>query len=207
MTISRLRAPTTAKLTVKVKQKPCKVCKTPFTKTSMGHVACSTPCAIEVARLKREKDARIAAKVERAITTKRLDSLKTRSDHVKAAQTTWNAYVRTRDHGKPCASCGVPPTRKAGGHNVDCSHYRSVGSAPHMRFHLHNAAAACVKCNRDLAGNVVELRKGLIARIGLAKIEAVEANNEVRKFSVDYLIRLKRVFSKKTLRLKKRIGL
>lgn len=86
---------------------------------------------------------------------------------------------------------------------MDCSHYRSVGAAAHLRFNLHNAAAACVKCNRHLSGNVAALRVGIIDRIGLGKIEAIEANNETRKFDIEYLKRIKRIFTKKANRIKK----
>ncbi|MCY1463269.1 Bacteriophage Lambda NinG protein [compost metagenome] len=69
---------------------------------------------------------------------------------------------------------------------------------------MHNAAAACVRCNRNLSGNIVELRKGLVARIGEEKVEAVERDHSTRKFSVDYLKRLKAIFTKKAKRLEKR---
>lgn len=87
---------------------------------------------------------------------------------------------------------------------MDCSHYRSVGSSPHLRFHLHNAAAACVRCNRNLSGNIVELRKGIIDRIGEQKVLAVESDQSVKKFSIDYLKRVKAIFTKKAKRLEKR---
>jgi hypothetical protein len=129
--------------------------------------------------------------------------IKTRSEWLKEAQAVWNRYVRARDAGLPCASCGARPAQKMGG-TMDCSHYRSVGSAAHLRFHLHNAAAACVRCNRELSGNIVELRKGLISRIGIAKVEAIEANNQIRKFDINYLKRLKKVFKKKAELAEKR---
>jgi NinG protein len=196
MTLSRLPKPK--------KPSRCAICRGDFIKRNMNHKLCGKEdCAIAFGEKSHEKSLRIAAKVERQSTNKRKDALKTRSDYMKSAQTAWNSYVRWRDHGLPCVSCGVTITHKPGGHNVDCSHYRSVGSAPHMRFHLHNAAAACVRCNRDLSGNVVELRKGLVDRIGLAKVEVVECDNEVRKFDIDYLKRIKRIFTKKCNRIKK----
>jgi hypothetical protein len=98
------------------------------------------------------------------------------------------------------------PEQKYGG-TMDCSHYRSTGAAPHLRFNLHNAAAGCVKCNRHLSGNVVELRKGLIARIGSEKVEAIENNNKIRRFDIEYLKRIKEIFTKKANRLAKKKGL
>lgn len=181
----------------KVRTKKCRVCKKPFIKRSIAHVACSSDCALSIVRAKKEK-------AERKEIKERKEKLKTRSDWLREAQVAWNRYVRLRDHGLQCASCGARPAQKRGG-TMDCSHYRSVGSAPHLRFHLHNAAAACVRCNRDLSGNVVELRKGLIERIGLQKVEELEADNRVRKFDSDYLKRLKVLFTKKANRVEKRL--
>lgn len=171
--------------------KRCKVCDILFTPVRPLQSVCSPRCASK--KVKADKAA------EKQRDKERKEKLKTRSDWMKQAQMSWNAYVRARDAGKPCASCGAMPENKFGG-SMDCSHYRSVGSAPHLRFHLHNAASACVKCNRYLGGNVVELRKGLIDRIGLEKIEAIEADNRTRKFDVEYLKRIHKIFSKKAKR-------
>jgi len=178
----------------KVRTRKCAVksCRKPFPPRSMSHKACSPECAAEYAKLEREKK-------DRQERQKGLQELKTKRDYIKEAQRAWNSYVRARDAGKPCCSCGAMPGQVFGG-SMDCSHYRSIGAAPHLRFHLHNAAAACVKCNRWLGGNVVSLRAGLVERIGEEKILAIEANNSIRKFSDEYLIRLKNIFTKKTRR-------
>jgi hypothetical protein len=56
-----------------------------------------------------------------------------------------------------------------------------------------------VKCNRYLSGNVAEYRKGLIERIGIEKVEALEAMNAVGNIGKkeEYLIRIKKIFTKK----------
>ena len=122
--------------------------------------------------------------------------LKTRSDWMKEAQKAFNRYIRARDYGKPCASCGSSPEQKRGG-TMDCSHYRSVGSAPHMRFFVFNAASGCVKCNRELSGNVVELRKGLVIRFGKERIESLEADETISRFDIPYLMRVKYIFNRR----------
>ncbi len=166
-------------------------------------------CGAVIALAKLEKIKASKAKVKRDADRKsdlaRKQKLKTRSDYMREAQVAWNFYVRMRDFGLPCASCGDLMLNQKRGGVTDCSHYRSVGASPGTRFHLHNAAAACVKCNRYLGGNVAALRVGLIDRIGVAKIEALEANNEVRKFDIVYLIRIKKIFTKKAKRLIKRM--
>lgn len=181
----------------------CKVCKARYPKFGMS-VACSVPCALEVARIKREKADRQILKDVRKNIAERRQKLKTRSDWMREAQAAWNFYVRWRDFGLPCPSCGDPMQNQKRGGMIDCSHYRSVGSSPGTRFNLHNAAAACVKCNRYLGGNVAALRVGLIARIGLAKVEAVEADNRVRKFDIPYLMRIKKIFTRKAKRIQNR---
>lgn len=187
-----------------LKQKKCKnpECRQPFQPVNSMHVVCGYKCGLALAEQRRKvREAKIDRE-ERKSLRERKRNLKTRSDYMREAQQAWNRYVRARDAGLPCASCGAMPENKIGG-TMDCSHYRSVGSSPHMRFHLHNAAAACVRCNRDLSGNVVELRKGLIARIGEEKVLAVEADQSVKRFTIDYLVRLKKIFSKKARRMEK----
>lgn len=157
---------------------------------------CMAAHGLARARATIEKHRRAEAAKGRKEHREAKERIKTRREWIKDAQVVWNRYVRARDAGLPCASCGARPSQKIGG-TMDCSHYRSTGSAPHLRFHLHNAAAACVKCNRELSGNIVELRKGLIARIGKEKVEAIELNNQIKKFDINYLKRLKKVFKKK----------
>jgi hypothetical protein len=125
---------------------------------------------------------------------------------MKEAQVAFNAYVRMRDYFKPCISCGIEYENhlKNGGSLWDASHYRSVGSNPSTRFNLHNVAKACVKCNRELSGNIVEYRKGLIDRIGSDKVEALECNCEHVRFNVEYLKRIKKIFNRKKRTLQKR---
>lgn len=189
----------------KPSQRKCKnpECRAPFTPQNSMQIVCGYKCGLVLAQINRKRKEAQIAREDRKQTREQRERLKTRGDYMREAQQAWNRYVRARDSGLPCASCGAMPAQKIGG-TMDCSHYRSVGSAPHMRFHLHNAAAACVRCNRDLSGNVVELRKGLIARIGEEKILAVESDQSVRKFTIDYLVRLKKIFSKKARRLEKR---
>lgn len=123
-------------------------------------------------------------------------ALKTLHDHIKEAQTAVNKYVRARDFGMPCISCGSLPAQKLGG-TMDAGHYRSRGAAGHLRFNLHNIHAQCVSCNRYKSGNAVDYRISLIKRIGLEKVEALENDNASRKFTADYLQRVKRIFNKK----------
>lgn len=42
-----------------------------------------------------------------------------------------------------------------------------------------------------MSGNIVNYRPALIAKIGLAAVEALENDNEVRHYAIDELIELK----------------
>ena len=183
--------------------KKCKVCKSPFEPFSSLAVACSQNCALVHVQNENDKKAAKVKKESRQWVRVQRDRLKSKGDHTREAQQAFNSYVRARDLGLACASCGSFPDSKYGG-SIDCSHYRSVGSAPHLRFNLHNAAAACVKCNRYLSGNISELRKGLINRIGERKVLAIECNQGTGKFDIRYLKRVKKVFNKKSKMYNKR---
>jgi hypothetical protein len=156
---------------------------------------CGVPCARRLAAAKKNQ----ASKSLR----ERKQALKTRSDYIKEAQTAVNKYVRLRDHGKGCISCGAKPEARFGG-AMDAGHWRSVGSAPHLRFFLPQIAAQCVRCNRYLGGSAVEFRKGLVERLGRERVEAIEAMQGTAKWSVEYLQRLAKVMRKKARRLEKR---
>lgn len=177
------------------RQRKCKCCGASFVPFGIQSW-CGPECGYKLSQVAVAKKKAKSQRQERAETKAKL---KTRADWLREAQAAWNGYVRARDAGLPCCSCGAMPGQKFGG-SMDCSHYRSRGSAPHLKFHLHNAASACVKCNRFLGGNVAALRVGLIERIGLEKVLAVEQDNEPRKFDIEYLARIKRIFTKKAKR-------
>jgi hypothetical protein len=127
------------------------------------------------------------AREERAKDKAKRETLKTRSDWIKETQIAFNRYIRLRDAGKPCICCGRPLGLEAVGGGFDCGHYRSVGSAPHLRFDERNAHGQTKQCNRYGSGRAVDYRFGLIARIGLAAVEALEADQTPRKWSIDEL--------------------
>lgn len=181
----------------------CKHCKG---KLDLGqrilHPACIDDFAVaEAARMERKKakEARAAAKVERAETRRRKEAAKTLPKLKKEAEREFNAYIRARDANLPCISCGAPPPDLSGLHaGRDAGHYRSVGSAAHLRYHEDNVHAQCVHCNQWGAGRAVDYRIGLIARIGEARVVALETNNVVRKWGHDELRAIRDTYRQKT---------
>jgi hypothetical protein len=155
---------------------------------------CSYDCLI--AYSKSESGQKVVQKAKRAEHKERKEKIKTRSDWKKEAQAAFNAFIRVRDAGKPCISCGNLPQNKLGG-TMDAGHYRSRGSAPNLAFNLLNCHAQCVKCNRYLSGSVTDYRIGLINKIGIDLVEKIESDNEQKKMDVQYLMRIKSIFTRR----------
>ena len=186
---------------MKAANRRCKTCrkKVPAESAFVTQLRafCSFDCLQQFT--KSEQGRKTIAKSSLAETRERKQKLKTKSDYLKEAQAAFNAYVRARDKDDACISCGNYVLNDQIGGGWDAGHYRSTGSAPHLRFHLWNCHKQCVKCNRFLSGNVAEYRKGLIKKIGIEKVEALESINAVENTGKkdEYLIRLKRIFNKK----------
>lgn len=164
---------------------------------------CSPTCAIERAREQKEQAERKERSAQRKTDRERREKLKTRSDYIKEAQIAFNSFVRLRDAGRPCISCGVPLRAGEVGGGYDCGHYRSVGSAPHLRFEADNAHGQCKQCNRWGSGRAVDYRVGLIDRIGRAAVEALEADQAPRNYSIDDLREIVRTYRAKCKELEK----
>ena len=122
-----------------------------------------------------EADAKNAAKRDR----ERRMAVKPLSYWMKRAQAAVNAYIRARDAGQPCISCGKPDD---GSHQRHASHYRSVGGHPELRFCELNIWASCSVCNNYLSGNLVPFRAALVAKIGLDKVEWLEGPHEPKRY-------------------------
>lgn len=185
-----------------VKPKKCKVCKTAFTPAMALATVCGWPCAQELAKNLREAKEKKAAVVDRKETRAKLEKLKTRGQWIAEAQTAFNAYIRERDKqaGHPCVSSGRPLDWN--GNAVDAGHFRSRGSAPHLRFDERNCHAQSKHDNRYLSGNVTGYRLGLIDRIGLEAVEALECDQTPRRHSIDDLKAIKAEYTLKLKQLK-----
>jgi len=173
---------------IQTKQKKCKVCRASFVPRSAFAKACSPECAQTYAAKDRESKARKQATKERKATREKLDAMRTKPQLVAMAQKAFNAYIRARDLGKGCISCGKLLTSEP--NTYDAGHYRSVGSAVQLRFDEDNCHGQCKHCNNYLAGNHVMYRLGLIKRIGLENLERLEADQTLRKYTKEGLIEI-----------------
>lgn len=187
-----LRTLLTRKMPIKgprIRKCAVKGCGNRFQPRNMGHKVCGPECAAVHAVKERQ---RLDAKQTR----ERKHAVKTRGDHIADTQAAFNALVRYRDRNETCISCPTVLSTLAGepGGGYDCGHYRSRGSAPHLRFDFRNAHGQCKKCNRYRAGNAADYRIGLIARIGQPAVEALEADQSGGGWTIPELIALKAKF-------------
>lgn len=199
------RKPAKPKAPKKPKPKTCKVCKGKFEPVRPMQPTCDNfDCKVAHATKHAEKLAGTRAKVVRKETKAAKEKLKTRSDYMKEAQVAFNTYIRARDRvaGYRCISSGRPLDWT--GNMVDAGHYRSVGSAPHLRFDERNCHAQSKKDNQYLAGNAVDYRLGLICRIGLEAVEALECDQSTKKWSADDLQAIRNAYRAKARELKRK---
>lgn len=179
---------------VKIKRKRCKECQTPFTPFNSMAVVCSTKCAIEYAR----KDAvkaqrkidRINAKAEKERKAKERKEKrdfdnKDMKKLPKKAEHYCNKYIRLRDAGKGCISCGT--------HNPNivyaAGHFIPVGRCIPLRYDERNIHLQCNEhCNRRLSGNLIAYEAALRVKLGDEVVEWLKGPHEpVRYRAEDYL--------------------
>jgi len=79
-----------------------------------------------------------------------------------------NKYIRLRDHGKPCISCGeVKPNMQAG-------HYFAVGGYDGIRYDEDNIHLECQYDNCFNESHLIGYGDNLIERIGKDRFEALK---------------------------------
>lgn len=187
-----------------MKPKTCKVCDREFVPARQMQSVCSPVCASKLVRKARKTEQEEKKAARKADKAKR-DKLKTRSDWMKEAQREFNRYVRLRDSGKPCISCGAVLLPGGVGGGYDCGHFRSVGSAPHLRFSEGNAHGQCKRCNRYGSGMHSDYRIGLIERLGSLAVDQIESDQTDRKYTIDDLREIRDKYRKMANELAKSI--
>lgn len=166
---------------------------------------CGLACAMQTAGIKAAIKRIKAEQQDKRETKAKLNALKPKSYYVKQAQIAFNTFIRQRDYGKLCICCDKPiawGTDKTGG-VVDCGHYLSTGARSHLRFTEDNAAAQLKYCNTYLSGNAANFRLGLIKRIGLDRVEALENDYTVKRWTIEELKDIAEIYREKTKRMLK----
>ena len=176
----------TNSITAKPKFKKCRVCENRFQLFRSTQKVCSPNCALELARISAAKKEK---KVNREAKRKLRDGDK--SFQLKKAQTDFNKWIRLRDEGNDCISCGKPPKKKNAGH------YKSRGGFPELRFEPLNCHLQCEHCNTHLSGNLSNYRVNLISKIGLDKVEWIEGPHSPKRYTIDQLKEIQELYKSK----------
>ena len=107
---------------------------------------------------------------------------------IQVCQTKFNAFVRRRDEGLPCISCGAP-------HPTDAGHLFPKSTRPAMRFVPEACFLQCRRCNGMHDGNYENMCKGIAARHGVEYLQNViqmanDSRKETHKWSKSELLDL-----------------
>ena len=185
------------------KQKTCAnpECATKFVPAKLGQKVCGWACGLAIAPANQEKVRKALAQIERKEVRARKEKLKSRRDHMKDTQIAFNAWVRARDATQPCISCGRFHQGKK-----DAGHYRTVASAPELRFEPLNCHLQCSPCNTHKSGDIVNYRINLVQRIGAEKVAWLEGPHEPKKYTIDDLKALTALYRAQTKELKGRLA-
>ena len=177
-------------MSIPKRKRTCRVCKNDFQPVRCLQQTCSFDCEVKLglihaerSRLKREKAERMAMAESRKIIKAKLEKLKPLSWYANKAQVAVNAYIRARDSGQPCISCGRHHSGK-----VNAGHYVSRGASVALRYHHDNIHLQCEPCNSSKAGNQIEYRKNLLLKIGQERLDWLEGPHELPRWrKEDYL--------------------
>lgn len=149
------------------------------------------------------KAIKTAAKEDRAETKRRREEMKSLRDLLAEAQTEFNRFIRLRDADLPCICCGsVFEPMKPGG-SMDAGHFRSRSTAPQIRFNEDNVFGQRKNCNRPGGTTYAKFRAGAIERIGLERVEAVEADNTAKKWDKDEVREIRETYKAKAKAMEK----
>lgn len=181
------------------KAKKCKVCRAEFKPRTPLAVACSIDCAIEhgkkVTAIQKAKQQR----QERAQDKAKMQEMKPLEYFLKKAEKACNAYIRARDEGNGCISCGRHDAEQ-----WNAGHFISVGANRTLRFEEDNIHLQCARpCNKDKGGNIVEYRKALVKKIGLERVEWLEGWHEPVKRTREEVELIEAYYKKKLKDLRK----
>ena len=155
----------------------CKECKQKFEakeflqKFCKGNVDCLTAegmYKLDKMRKTKLKEANVKHKKDK-------EALMTHSNWLQLLQKVFNTYIRMRDKGKPCISCGTTRDIK-----YDAGHLWPT-TYQYLRFNEDNVHRQCsANCNMYKSGNTLEYVPRLIERIGKERVQKLEDDRHKR---------------------------
>lgn len=183
-----------------VKPKSCKICKRSFVPRSTTAQVCGMDCAIKLTEQKNARNAARIAKESRVAHRQAIKAAKPRGEWLKEAQATFNAWIRARDEGLPCISCGTMTGQR------HASHFYATSIRPNLRFDEQNVHTSCAKCNKWMHGNLVPYRQALLVKIGADALARLDADIQPKHYSIPELKEIQVKYRKLTRGLKKAAG-
>ncbi|QDP51085.1 MAG: putative protein ninG [Prokaryotic dsDNA virus sp.] len=167
----------------------CKNCKEKFEPKQFNRKFCYKDECIDAyfEHLKKE-----ASKKWNREKKKRKEKLQTTQELMKVAQTIFNKYIRLRDKGNPCISCGNPVPKK-----INAGHYIASGKSKFLTFNEDNVHLQCEYCNTYLHGNLLDYRINLIKKIGIDRVQYLEENrHKTKKYTREELKKVQKKYKK-----------
>ncbi len=180
-----------------LKPKKCRWCKELFQPANSMQVVCDYKCGIKLAESKRIAKESQVLRVAHNEAKKRIKD-NDRPYWIKRAQIAFNGWIRARDTGLPCISCDCPD----GKGKRNAGHYRPAGVNAALRFEPDNCHGQCERCNTSLSGNLIPYRKALLLKIGLDRLDSLESNNDIKRWTIDELKAIEIEYKAKLKRLR-----
>lgn len=174
-------------------------CRASFVPQRLGQAVCSPKCGLAIKDVNKEKARKAIDQRERREIKAAKERVKSRADHLQETQVAFNSWVRLRDAGLPCISCGTTADVQ-----YCAGHYKPSGSNPALRFEPLNVHLQCNRnCNMGKSGNLTPYRIELIKRIGLEKVEWLEGPHEPKRYTIEDLKTIKAKYRALARELKK----
>lgn len=190
-------------MTLATKAPKPKTCKNPacgvnFTPMQIGQKVCGWKCGLAIKDVNQEKAKRALAQEEKKAHREAKEKVKTKGQHTADAQKAFNAWIRARDAGLPCISCGTTADVQ-----FAAGHFKPAGSKPALRFEPLNVHLQCNRnCNMAKSGNLGPYRAELIRRIGQDKVDWLEGPHEPKRYTIEDLKQITAEYRLKLRQLK-----
>lgn len=160
----------------------CTYCKDRFPREQMISAPVGNFCTedhkVKYAIANRDKGKKVLEKEHRR--KKREFYQKDIKTRREAAVYWFNRYIRLRDAGSPCISCGNRnPNIK-----YDAGHFIPAGSCSALRFDEQNTNLQCSnRCNVHLSGNGSGYRAGIVNKWGQQTLDRLEGPQPIIKIT------------------------
>ncbi|MBQ0955963.1 recombination protein NinG [Serratia symbiotica] len=181
-----------------LKPKKCRLCKSSFTPHNTLQIVCNPTCAIQYAKQQSERRKKQSEASARREWQRRKADAKPLSHWIALTQRVFNDYIRARDEGCGCISCGSTTATE-----YHAGHYRTTAAAGHLRFNEDNCSLQCAACNVHHSGAITQYRINLISKIGLERVMALENDNNPHRYTRDELDAIRARYRAKLKALRK----